>query len=121
MPRLTALDEESKKMQYGMWLGLPREARPSDEKTQKGIAKKLGIGIDTASRWNKDPFVEKVADNALKIFGERDKIQIIESLIKEAKDGKVEAIKLYLIWQGELDKSTTGRIPAEITVKRVER
>jgi hypothetical protein len=114
--RLTSKDTEDKKLQYGMWLGLPPDMRQEDVKTQKDFAKKIGLKEETISRWKDDPYVKSIRENAVRIWGGNDKLEIIKSIIAQAKEGKVAAQRLYLEWQGELDSRQRKEIPSEFTV-----
>ena len=100
---MTDLDKElheAQRIQYGMWLGLPKSSRLEDEKTEDAYSKKICISLKTLNKWKKEPFVKKIAENALKFYGEGKNKEIIDKLRDEALSGSVPAMKLWMEWQG---------------------
>lgn len=93
---------EDLKIQFGIWLGLPPDARQADEKTQEEFAKKIGVTLKTLIQWKSDPGVQETARNSMRILGGNRKMKIIDKLMSMAEMGDVAAIKLYLEWQGEI-------------------
>lgn len=116
--RITAADAQSKKMQFGMWLGLPKSTRQDDEVTLEQLSKKIGTSRECLSRWRDDPYVKQCAENAVKIFGGNDKLAIIQSLVSDAKaKGNVQAKRLYLEWQNEIGtRQNSSKTPSQFNV-----
>jgi hypothetical protein len=108
------------KIQFGMWLGMPAYARQDDEKTQESFSKKIGVQHETLSRWKKDPLVIDTAENAIKIWGANDKLEVVKGIIEKAKEGNPAMARLYMEWQGEIStKKSTGVENREFQVKLV--
>jgi len=61
---------ENAKFQYGMWLGLPINARKEAgfADNQAEFGRSIGISEETICRWKNDPLVLKVKENAVKLF-----------------------------------------------------
>ena len=114
MPRHLAGTTEALKRQFGIWLGMPPESR---EETQVQLAKKLGVNPLTLVRWKQEPEVQAIARDALKILGGDKMTEVIKSLTKEAIDGNVQAMRLYMEWQGQIGtrKPTTLAQGFEVT------
>jgi hypothetical protein len=92
---------EDLRIQYGIWLGMPPSCR--EIKEQKEWAKAHDIHPDTTVDWKDDPLVQKVRDSYMKFYGEKDKKDIVDNLIKLAKGSgpsAIQAIKQYMEWQG---------------------
>ena len=94
------------RVQYGMWLGMPVEARQPDERTKKDYAKKTGVAEKTLWLWEQDPLVLDIAKNALKLWAGNHKLMIIKKIIQQAEEGEWQQQRLFMEWQGEI-----GNIP----------
>ena len=83
-------ETQNLKMQYGMWLGLSKEARKSAglPVDQDEFAKHIDVTPKTLSTWktNKDPIVIKSRDNAKNLFLEHARFDVYNALIKSATD-----------------------------------
>jgi len=120
MGKLPKEESEAKKIQFGIWLGMPKTCRSEDERTIDLIAAKVGVFRDTLFEWEKDPFVIKIAENAMKFYGANRKKEVIDSMIDKAVGGDVQAAKLYLEWQGEIGaKKADTNIMEGVKVTRV--
>ncbi len=111
-PQLT----ESRKQQFAIWLGLPPACRPNDEKTIQDFAKKLGISRNQLMIYKRDPRVQAMARDALKVLGGNDKLGVVQAIVKGAKEGNSQMARLYMEWQGEIGSRKSPDIPKEISV-----
>jgi len=101
-----------------MWLGMPPDAREDDERTLDALAKKLGHSAETLSRWKKDPYVQDITQNALKVLGGNRKLAIIKAMMDKAEEGSFQHQRLYFEWQGDIGprKAPSGDGNLEFTV-----
>jgi hypothetical protein len=99
--------EESiqKRIQFGIWMGIPAYARDPELQTREQIGFKLGVSKETIRAWKKDKFVLQIAENAVKINAGTHKFSIINKIIQQAENGDHNAQKLYLDYMGELGSS----------------
>ena len=117
--RGTKEEIEDKKQQFGMWLGLPKEAR--EPKTQEAMAEQLGTFTETLTKWKRDEIVKKAKNNALKLFyGGGAKMAIF---MKSIEDGLVKGApatqRLYAEMIGLVGSQEKGKQePVEIIIKR---
>lgn len=110
-------ESDDKRMQFGMWIGVPLSARRDDEKTREQFAKKIGINSRTLTRWAREPSVQEIARNAIKFLGGDDKLDVVNAIIKEAKAGSPGMARLYMEWQGEIGARVEGKkMPGEFRV-----
>ncbi len=114
-------ETDSKKMQFGMWLGLPERCRKDDEKTLEAFSKKIEVTTMTLNRWKKEEDVKEIARNALILFAGNDGLECMQSIIEKTKEGNPTMARLYAEIMGWTGKATTskGTTPKEITVKYV--
>ena len=100
-----------KQIQYGMWLGLPIEAR--DPKTQEELGEVLDIRPETLARWKKVKAVKDARANALMVFANRKhRYEIIQAMIERAKEkGGNQDRKLFFQWTGEIEGKRQNHSP----------
>jgi len=122
MSRIRGTKEEiiSKKSQYGMWLGLPEEAREPSE--QRELAKQLGVDITTLPKWKNDPLVIQAKENALKLFYKSGtKVALFLKSVEDGlRDGRPQTQRLYAEMAGLLEgreKKTAGPLDIKVTYK----
>jgi len=118
MPRIRGTKEEiaDKKRQFGMWLGLPKEAR--EPSAQVDLAKKLGVSETTLAHWRNDDEVKKAKESAVKVLGGNDMYDIVKSLTMRAKEGSFQHQRLYMEWQGQIGgKQGNKPEPVELIVR----
>lgn len=107
-----------KKQQFGMWLGLPKEAR--EPKTQEALAKQLGTFTETLTKWKRDDIVKKAKDSALKLFyGSGEKMAIFMTSIEDGLKKNAPATqRLYAEMIGLVGSQEKGKQePVEIIIK----
>jgi len=95
----------NKKRQYAIWLGIPEQARKVDEKTQKAFSVKYCVTEKTLMAWRKDPEVQAIAKDALKILGGGDTMEVINVMVALAKTPDPKMFndrKMFLEWQGQV-------------------
>lgn len=105
--RMTQIESEEKKQQFGLWLGLPKEVRTP--KTQEELAKQLGTTEQTLCSWAKDPLVLAAKDGALKVLGGNDMYAVIQTIVNKAKEGNYQMARLYMEWQGQVGKQQAAK------------
>jgi len=108
------------KRQYGIWLGLPPEARKPDEQNQAAMAVKLGVVPKTLSIWHRDPYVQEIAQSAVKLLFGNEQIGVIQAIVEKAKEGNPQMARLYADILGwTTGRKTDGSGPAsfEVTFK----
>ena len=112
-------DNDDKKRQYAIWLGIPIEARKEGEKTQVQFAKKLGLNPMTLKRWKKEVGVQEIARNALKVLGGGDVMEVINvmtSLARMADPKTYNDRRMFLEWQGQIGQKKPAGLPGGIEV-----
>ena len=78
--------------------------------TYKEIAKRVGIGRDTLQTWRHDPgFIDAYYDRYMIKFGSK-LPEVLDAMIREAKEGNVQAGRLVLEHSGKLIKRVAVRI-----------
>lgn len=110
------------KIRYGIWLGLPPVAKADDEKTIEEFAKKIGVSMVTLIRWKYDALVQDTARNALRMFGDDRKLQIINKIMDQAAAGEWQQQRLFMEWMGEIGinaKDKFKRAPPQMEVTLV--
>lgn len=123
-PRGTPADIEKKKEQFGMWLGLPKEAR--EQKNLEELAKFLDVNKLSLGKWKEDPIVIHTKENALRIFAGKHNWKVTDKLIELAEAGQVGPMRLYMEWQGMIgpvrkrEESTEAR-KFEVTIVREDK
>jgi hypothetical protein len=76
------------------WLATPGDVRTPH--TQGELAKEIGVKQETLSRWKSEPgLMETVGETARELL-KKDLPEIYGALIREAKDGNFQHIKLAL-------------------------
>jgi Helix-turn-helix of insertion element transposase len=89
-----SLKKDAERLRFIEWLSLPSSAR--NPKTQRELAKQLGVDAATLSDWKRSPDLwEKVrrwVDERVK----EDHADVMSALVDTAKQGNVQAQKLYL-------------------------
>lgn len=118
MPRrITKEDSADIKMRFGIWLGLPPTSR--EPRTQEAFASSLGVHPETLTKWRKDPEVQRAKANALKLFWSKDISDVMQAIVKDAKDGKPASQRLFAEMMGLLEpaqkKGQSG--PIDVIVK----
>ena len=79
-------------------------------KSLEEIAVEVGVNIATLNRWRKDPaFIEAHYDRYMQMFSGKLPV-ILEALVREAKLGNVQAIRLALEHSGKLIKRVNHTI-----------
>jgi hypothetical protein len=108
----------SQKQQFAMWLGLPAYGREDDEQTLEQYAAKYGLAPSTLKRWSREPRVQEMASNAIKVLGGNEKLKVIRKMIEQAIEGRHQQQKMYLEWLGELGQVTKKKdlTPKEIKI-----
>ena len=109
------------KIQYGMYLGLPPDAR--EPKEQKEFAKVLGVTEQTLSHWKNDPVVKEAERNALQLFAQSHDLNVMKSMIEKAEAGSYQHQQLYWKWRGQLAEKpvpSEKKEPQEIKVTFVK-
>ena len=86
---------ESKKQEYGIWLGIPELARQEGERTQKEFSIKMGISEKTLIKWRKLPEVQAIAQSAIKILAGNEALAIMNKIIEGAMKGSTQDKRLY--------------------------
>ena len=77
--------------------------------TTKEVAKKLNISHHTISNWRKDPnFIDACYERYMLIFGSQ-LPSVLNAMIREAKEGNVQAGRLVLEHSGKLVKNVNWR------------
>jgi len=115
---MNAKEIRGKKIQFGMWLGFPEGARTP--KTQDELAKEMELTPQCLTRWKKDPLVQEVSENAIKLKATGHTVTIIDEMIKKAEEGNVNAAKLVLDYTGQLKSKPLSReAPKEIRISFV--
>ena len=112
-------ETDSRKRQYAIWLGIPISARGEDERTQSQYSQKYFITEKTLSKWKRDPEVQAIAQDALKILGGRDVMQVIQTMTELAKIADPKNFndrKLFLEWQGQVGTKKDDNLPIEFKV-----
>ena len=78
--------------------------------TYKEVAKRIGIDKTTLQNWRKDPgFIDAYYDRYMIKFGSR-LPEVLEAMIREAKEGNVQAGRLVLEHSGKLIKRVAVKI-----------
>jgi hypothetical protein len=114
---MNAQEVRDKKIQFGMWLGLPEQVRVPKE--QQDFAKEIGVTPQCLSRWKADPLVKNSQQNAIRIFAQRNhKWEIYQAMVDKAKSGNVQAMKLFWEYCGDLQKTAVdeAKMPQEMKV-----
>ena len=119
----------SLKVQFGMWLGLTKEARQSAGLPidQDEYAEKIGVTPKTLCQWKKikDPLVLESRDNAKKLFLEHARFGVYKALIDSAQDIKspksAQDRRTFFQVTGDLskekDKGSGEKHTVEIVIK----
>lgn len=102
MPRTRGTKDEisDKKRQFGMWLGLPLDAR--NPKKQIELANQLGVSLTTLTHWKKDKEVLGAKESAVKMLGGNEMYGVTQKLVEKAKEGSFQHQRLFLEWQGQI-------------------
>ncbi len=95
-------ENESKKIQFGIWLGLPPACRKEDERNLESFSKKIGISEKTLGRWKSDPFVQQVSKNAIKMFFGNDSFEVVKTVVEKAKAGSFQHARLFMEYNGDV-------------------
>jgi hypothetical protein len=103
--KLPTEESVQKRIQFGIWMGIPAYARDPQLQTIEQIGYKLGVSKETIRAWKKDKFVLQIAENAVKIHAGTHKFSIVNKMIEQAEAGDHNAQKLYLDYMGELGSS----------------
>lgn len=116
-PRGTVEETKSRKQQFGMWLGLPPEARVPP--TQEELAAQLEVNTTTLAKWKKDIIVIEAKENAVKLFftsGPK-MAEFMDSIDKGLKKGTAATQRLFAEMAGLVGKGEGKMEPVEITIK----
>lgn len=106
----SSLEWSANQLAFQAWLATPSELR--EIKTQKELAEHLGLNENTLGRWKKlDGFYEAVNKIAMGVIKEY-AVDILSALVKEAKSGSYQHIKLFLevaeLYKNQLDLTSVG-------------
>jgi len=74
---------------------LKKTLNPNKSKTNE-IAKEIGISLPTYYRWLRDEKLLKIAEQEKAVDFKKRMPEVMEKLVKKAKDGDIKAIKIYL-------------------------
>ena len=112
--RLPPDESRGLKLQYGIWLGIPQDARSADERTQKQLAAKWGVTALTLSRWLKDPLVTEIKEHALhQLISNKYSYEIWKTVAEKALGGNVTAARLFGEYTGDIGKTSTHAAPQQ--------
>ena len=113
--RGTKAEISDKKRQFGLWLGLPKDAK--EPKTQLELSEQLGIMTTTLAHWKSDPIVVEARESAIKVLGGNDMYEVTKTIVSKAKEGNFQMARLYMEWQGEIGKQTEKNPPITFELK----
>lgn len=114
---MKADESQSKKQQFGIWLGLPPGSR--EPPSQIELAAQLGVTEQSLTTWKRDPIVQEIAKNALQLMALGHNLEIWNSTIEKAKEGNVMAQRLYYDLTNQLRQKETKGIPGKFVVEYV--
>ena len=95
-----AVPEEKKKFSEQEQAFIDYLATPADKRqTQKELAKEIGVTPKTLSLWKKRPeIIEAAYQRKVELVKANDTPEIIDALVKKAKEGSYNHIKLFKEW-----------------------
>lgn len=111
---------QDERVQYAIWLGLPPEGKESlGAKNDAEFSKKFGVSTVSLSNWKKDPQIQSIASNAVKLLSGTEMYAITAVLVRKCMDGDVRAIELFYKLQNKLKQDDAEGIigAASITYK----
>lgn len=104
MPQRNRNEERERKIQFGIWLGTPSEARVP--KYQEDLAKQIDIRPETLSRWQDDPLVLEAKASALKLyFSQAKAFEVAGKIYDMAMKGNVAAQRLFMQVTGNINNA----------------
>ncbi len=88
---------KSKKIQFGIWSALTREARRSAglPELQKDLAERLGLVEETLARWQKDATVKLARQSASNLFLGVSDLSVMQDIRSKAESGVYRYQRLF--------------------------
>jgi len=96
------------------WLAKPRDSRCS----QQELGEKIGVSQTSIWKWKKEQAViDATYKKKRQLLKADDLPDIIDALVKKAKEGKVNQAKLVFEWLGEIDgKANSGNNAVQVNI-----
>jgi len=105
------------KRTFDEWLALPRGLR--EPKTQKELALRLNIQLETLSRWKGDPALQDLVNQVTRAHLETELPEINHVVVEKAKEGDIKFVKLVPKMTGRHTDAVT--IMSEVTQVGIEK
>ncbi len=118
--RESKLELHDRKVQFGIWLGIPPECRKP--KSQVEYAAQIDVTPVTLSRWVADPTVQEAKRNALALFyNQKDVFKVTEVVTNKALGGSISAARLLYELTGNIKQVKAKDVAErqEISIKIV--